>query len=284
MKIKNTITVLLFALILLSSCTAATTAIPTETAVPTPTFTAVAPVGTQPPKPSATAFISSYPPCALPYKSSLPVSAPLSQFDLSNGLTLKEYHSTPNIEEHESGCRYAFRDRAHITEITLSNSYRIVNEPIENLKEKVVVLRNGEEVFETKISQCVYSGLLEAWGYDNHWVIEFVTTDAGCAMVPKSDIIDIVRDGVSLKNENNYKSVFGFQLLAGKPFYFFKKHDNTFGVNYDGNEIELGYDDIPYSDPHPGLDKSIIQYQNIVVFSAEKDGVWSSVVIGVFNK
>ena len=284
MKVKNIYTVLFVALILTSCGTAVPVVPPAEAAVSTSTSTPV-PLGNTQKSPSPTASVRSYPPCAPSYLSFPPISKPWMQFDLSNGLILKEFHGPAEFDEQESGCRYADRDRARLTDITLDNSFRIITKPISDLQEEVVVLRNGEQVFETQIGRYAHSGLLEVWGYDDHWVIEFVTANSEITsdgIPPGSENIDIVRDGASLKQENSYKEVFAFQLLAGKPFYFFKKQDNTFGVNYDGHEIELDYDEIDYLNPRPELDKSIIQYENMVIFNPKKDGSWSYIEIGVF--
>ncbi len=135
-------------------------------------------------------------------------------------------------------------------------------------------MKDNLKLFETEIQTFVYSGLLEAWGYDNHWVIEVMTDDG----------VDIIRDGESLKGKNQYKEVFAFQLLDNKPFYFFRKENNSYGVNFDGAEIQLEYEDIPYDNPSPGMDRSVIQYQYKVLFYAVKNGIWRSVVIGAFGK
>ena len=281
MKRKSVITISLFTFLFVA-CTPATTTVPIETVASTSIFTSTPLVSIQTPELSSPTLGNSYPPCAPPYKSPFPISAPVLQIGLPSDLTLKEYQGEPDIDESESGCRYEFRDRVHTTEININSSFHIINESSQNSKEEVVVLNNGEEVF---ICQCTFTSLQEAWSYDGHWVIEFVTDDYLMKDNSVRQHVDVVRDGISLKKERNYKEVFAFQLLAGKPFYFFKKHDNTFGVNFDGNEIELSYDDIRYDNPLAvfGLDLSIFQYQNMVKFSAEKDGVWRSVVIGVFE-
>jgi len=113
---------------------------------------------------------------------------------------------------------------------------------------------------------------MQAWSYDDHWVIE-IKNDEG---------VDIIRDGESLKRVNEYDKVFAFQLLDNKPFYFYRKND-IWGINYDNREIQLDYDEIPYTNVSDGMDPTILQYQNMVLFQAKRINENNSVVIGVFH-
>lgn len=202
---------------------------------------------------------------------------------LTDNLILEEYQGSPDIQWEKSGCVYDDRDRVNTKEIQLQNSTTISINPMGNGREKIIVFKEMRKVYETEISTYIYSGLIEAWEYDNHWVIEVVANNAD-SMPPINDKIDIIRDGVSLKLENGYKEVFAFQVLAGKPFYFFKKEDDTMGINYNDKEIMVDYDDVRYSNPHPGLDGGIVQYQNMVDFAAAKNGVWHVVVISALHE
>lgn len=230
-----------------------------------------------------TPITSPYPPCNFPVSGHFYPSKLISQINLSDDLILKEYQGYPDFQGQESGCSYAGRDRVNTTEISLQNSFKVNINQIGDEREKIIVFHKTHKVYETEISTYVFSGLLEAWGYDNHWVIEVVMSSPD-SMPPINDKIDIIRDGISLKTENGYKEVFAFQVLAGKPFYFFREEDNTLGINYDDIEIMLDYDDIPYNNPHPGLDISINQYQNMVSFFADKNGARRKVVISALNK
>ncbi len=191
----------------------------------------------------------------------------------------------------ERGCWYAFRDRAHALQIDLDNGFQIIDVPKSGSKETARVMQNGQEIYSTEIRTFGYSGLLEAWGYQNHWVIEVVTQADGNALgngksqeeVIRQLGIDVIRDGQSLSQLGGYEKVFGFQLLANKPFYFYKKHNGTFGISFDGLATDLDYDDILYTNPHPGLDASIIHCQNMVLFGATKGHVQFMVAIGAFN-
>ena len=226
---------------------------------------------------SATKIGGSYPPCTTQYKTQSTPSSSTSNFtslDLSNGLSLIEYQDNyfdfPMVE---SGCFYNSRDRVHATEITLDNLYQVNIKSIDSQNELVTVLKDGKIVYEVNIRTSTYSGLLEAWGYQDHWVIEVVTANG----------IDIIQDGQSLKEKNHYEKVFAFQLLNNKPFYFFKKSGYGFGVNYNNNEIKLEYDDIPYYNAAPGSGGTIHQFQNMVLFYGVKNGAWHYALIGSFK-
>ena len=222
-------------------------------------------------------FATSYPPCApfINSSTSTPDISMMDNFhrDLIDGLTLDEFHNIRDVPE-DRGCRYAYRDRVHSSEIDLDNSFQVFLKRINEDRESVVVIKDNVKLFETEIRTYTYSGLFEAWGYNNHWVVEVMTDDG----------VDIIRDGESLKAINEYKQVFAFQLLNNKPFFFFQKKDDSYGVNYDDAEILLDYDEIPYDNPSPGLDRSVIHYQGMVLYRAGKDNVWRWVVVGMADR
>ena len=285
MKFKNIVTVFVVAFILMSCAPAAKVA-PTEIFVPRLTNTPVPPLPTITPMPipSSTLSINSYPPCYPSFASSTPeyVSTPTLQLELSNGLILREYQNGAGIQRQESGCRY---DTRHVgletIEINLNNLFQVIVNPINDRNEKIVVMHNNDKIFETDAYSYIYSGLLAAWEYDNHWVIE---VQAHTNISRHTEGIDIIRDGVSLKKTNDYKDVFAFQLLDKKPLYFFIRQNDTFGINYNDIETQLNYDFVPYLDFHPGADGQIEQYQNMVLFSTSKEGISLYVAIGAFNK
>ncbi|MFN8398741.1 MAG: hypothetical protein U0X74_01905 [Anaerolineales bacterium] len=226
---------------------------------------------------SVTISSKTYPPCTTQNKaqpSPLQPASNYTSFDISSSLTLIEFQDNYlGIPTVESGCFYNFRDRAHVTEINLDNHYQIITTPIDSENELVTVSKREKIIYKSKIRTSTYSGLLEAWGYQDHWVIEIVTANG----------VDIIQDGLSLKEKSNYQKVFAFQLLNDKPFYFFEKPDYGFGINYYNDEIQLEYDDIPYYNPAPGSGGTIYQFQNMVLFYGVKNGVWQQAIIGSFK-
>jgi hypothetical protein len=56
---------------------------------------------------------------------------------------------------------------------------------------------------------------------------------------------EIFVDGNSLNDQHGYDEAFNFQVLDGKPFFFYNK-DGQLGFSYDGRESKLDYTDIPH--------------------------------------
>ncbi len=279
MELKNISLGFALALILMS-CAPATKAISTEVTLPTLTIA---------PTHLATLSLSSYPPCTSTFftkPASEYVSTPILQHKLSNGLILREYSTNEasiGIREEESGCRYnTWLYSYEETEINLNNLFQVTASPIDNRKEKIVVKHNNEKVFETNVNSSIRSGLLGAWEYDGHWAIEILTDEITFPRIAKS--VDIICDGVSLKETKNYREVFAFQLIDNKPLYFFVNQNNIWGINYDNIETKLDYDTPPDIIIHDGADGSIYQYQNMVLFYELKANVPIFVAIGAFNK
>lgn len=259
---------LIFCLIVLSGCnTALQISTPTVPINSTDNLLGTIAVSATP------TYIPLYPPCITPRRE-LPPFPPLegASFKQLDGLTVEEYRSYVYLVHIEDlGCEYGGRKFDERT-IDLKNSFHIDFQPIDPDSELVKVLQYDVVVFEAKTLTYGSSGLLQAWSYDNHWVIEIKTAEG----------IDIIRDGQSLKNINKYDQVFAFQLLAGKPFYFFKR-GNVWAVSYNNDEFQLDYDDISYTNVSIGMDPSIIQFQNMVIFEAKRGSDNYTVVIGAFR-
>ena len=93
---------------------------------------------------------------------------------------------------------------------------------------------------------------------------------------------EIFRSGESLSQMYGYDETFGFQILADEPFYFFRK-DDQIGLNYAGEEVMLGFDEVAhhyccgfgvYNPQH---------YENMVGFFASREGKRYYVEAGVFE-
>ena len=206
---------------------------------------------------------------------------------LSEQLFIQEYDTYFSIVHPENGgCRYGGHNATYLsnpksgTVIILNEIYTLELEPIlinsdsdgTFVGERITIFKTGVTVYEIETGTTGSSGLLQAWAYDDHWVIEFITAEMD---------VDIIYDGQSQKFAHGYDEVFGFQILADRPFYFFRRND-SWGVNFDNQEYYLNYDDIPYTNISIGMDVSVTQYQNMVLFQAERDNQRYSVVIGVF--
>ncbi|HSD84053.1 MAG TPA: hypothetical protein VLG46_09355 [Anaerolineae bacterium] len=81
------------------------------------------------------------------------------------------------------------------------------------------------------------------WAYGNRWALE--VAHVTLIRIPPNTIDgvefgEVIQEGVALNQQKGYEESFGFQLLQGKPFYFFKRQGRL-GISYDGQEIDLGY-------------------------------------------
>lgn len=122
------------------------------------------------------------------------------------------------------------------------------------------------------------------WVHGEHWYMEM----AHVAYETEGNIFkgitqgEIFRSGESLSELFGYDETFGFQILAGEPFYFFRKGDE-FGLNYAGEEAMLGFDEIAH---HYCCGFSLYNpthYENMVAFFASRDGKRYYVEAGVFE-
>ena len=91
----------------------------------------------------------------------------------------------------------------------------------------------------------------------------------------------VIEDGQSLNERAGYDETFGFQLLQGEPFYFFKK-GGTIGAVYAGQEIQLRYNEVPHYGCCSPAELNPISAENMLAFFAQRDGRWYYVEIGVF--
>ena len=93
---------------------------------------------------------------------------------------------------------------------------------------------------------------------------------------------EIFRSGDSLRQLFGYDETFGFQILAGEPFYFFKK-GGEIGLNYAGEEVMLGFDEVAH---HYCCGFAIYNpwhYEDMVAFFASLEGKRYYVEAGVFE-
>jgi hypothetical protein len=104
----------------------------------------------------------------------------------------------------------------------------------------VTLARGTQEIYriDTGMGSPVNS-LRGLWTYDDHWVLE-------TALIAAESITGrLTRDGALLNTELGYKEAFGFQLIDGRPFYFFSR-DHEIGYSFDRREVSPAYDEIPH--------------------------------------
>jgi len=85
-------------------------------------------------------------------------------------------------------------------------------------------------------------------------------------------------NGESLNEQNGYEESINFQTINGRPFYFFRNNGKV-DAWFDGNEISLGYDDVPHylCCGDSGLNPKA--RQGAVLFFGNKDNQWNFVRI-----
>jgi hypothetical protein len=167
----------------------------------------------------------------------------------------------------------------------------LVVEQVYEVKEKVgaTLSRNGKLVLNISLGDITpVDPIRGLWSYKNHWVLEVAhcrkrkVEEGRFTRVYVDCNGEIIQDGKSITKQLGYEETFGFQLMSGKPFYFVMK-DGQIGISYDGQEVLLGYVEIPhYYCCEPSMlnpDAS----QNMVSFFARRGSNWYYVEIGVFH-
>lgn len=145
----------------------------------------------------------------------------------------------------------------------------------------ITITQNGNEIFEMQAPVSPIPAFRGLWAVENHWIAEVAVTldDSSFRSFTKGDIF---MDGISLNETHGYTESFGFQLLHGKPFYFFEKFGRV-GVSYDGRDISLGYDFVPHHRCCSAGELNPKMYENMVGFFAVRGDKWYYVEIGVFR-
>ena len=105
------------------------------------------------------------------------------------------------------------------------------------------------------------------WAWNGHWVLEV----AG----------EIIVDGQSLNTQQGYAEAFGWQLIAGQPFYFFRRGD-TLQVSYAGQDLPLQYAQVIHYRCCESSAFNAAANSHMAWFYALKDGIWNYVEIGIY--
>jgi hypothetical protein len=152
-----------------------------------------------------------------------------------------------------------------------------------SLQEAVQVMLGDQVIYTTQPSDASPITILRGlWAYDGHWVLEIahvtnsVQPDNGISSFVTGHII---QDGVLLNESLGYQEAFGFQPINGLPFYFFKR-GGQIGVVYNGQETQLGYDDVPHYGCCSAAELNSRQYAGGVTFIASRRGTYYYVAIG----
>ena len=152
----------------------------------------------------------------------------------------------------------------------------------------VEVRLDDEVVLSVPVGDLTYSAVMDAvfgvWVHGEHWYMEMahVEYETEGNVTKGITLGEIYRSGESLSQLFGYDETFGFQILAGEPFFFFNK-EGEIGLNYAGEELLLGLDEVAH---HYCCGFSIYNpahFENMVAFFASRDGKRYYVEAGVFE-
>lgn len=148
---------------------------------------------------------------------------------------------------------------------------------VDGKNDRVTVTKNGTEIYKVDTGRnSTAIGLKSLWVVDGHWVLEIGKT---IKIDPFTIEGQIIEDGVLLNEKYGYEAAFGFQTIHGKPFYFFKR-EGKIDASYDGQEIALGYDEIPHYGCCSSAELNPDQRPDMVAFFGIMGKTWYFVQIG----
>jgi hypothetical protein len=152
----------------------------------------------------------------------------------------------------------------------------------------VEVRLDDEVVLSVPVGDLTHSAYMDlvsgVWVHAEHWYMEMahVEHEIEGNIITNTTRGEIFRSGESLSQLFGYDETFDFQILAGEPFYFFRKGEQI-GLNYAGEEVLLGFDEVArhyccgfgiYNPRH---------YENMTAFFASREGERYYVEAGVFE-
>ena len=130
------------------------------------------------------------------------------------------------------------------------------------------VRRAGQVVYTvTPAGPFVEPPVKSLWSWDGHWVLEVDGT--------------VLVDGQSLNAQLGYDEIFGWRLISGCPFFFFKQNGRI-GVSYGGQVLPYVYDEVAHYLCCEASMFNIGGNGTMVWFHALRDGVWHYVEMGAY--
>jgi len=150
---------------------------------------------------------------------------------------------------------------------------------------KVIVTSNQKQIYSIKVGDSSpIDSLRGLWAYDGHWALEtaYVKNHQHGNEIDSQATGQVSINGKLINEQLGYQEAFGFQILHGKPFYFFKKADKI-GITYAGVEMPLGYDEVLHYGCCSAASLNPQVYENMVAFFARKGSTWYYIEAGVFK-
>jgi hypothetical protein len=153
-------------------------------------------------------------------------------------------------------------------------------------KVTVHVLRNGIVIYSIPAGVgSPVNTIRGLWTYATHWALEIANVNETLA-ADNSIAMDvtgqIIQDGELLNERYGYEEAFGFQLLQGKPFYYFKR-EGRIDYSYNGKEFPLGYTNIHHYGCCSAGAANPKVFPDLVAFFAQRGEKWFYVEMGVYE-
>jgi hypothetical protein len=107
------------------------------------------------------------------------------------------------------------------------------------------------------------------WVWGEHWLLE----------------VDgfLIQDGEVLNERLGYEDIFGWHLLNGKPFYYFRKGPRV-GISYDGRTLPLYFEEVIHYRCCEAAMFNNAGNDDMVWFYGLRQGIWYYVEMGVYGE
>jgi hypothetical protein len=145
----------------------------------------------------------------------------------------------------------------------------VVGKPGQGIDLEYTVWVGGEQVYKGTAPMMVTHPLRGFAVWADHWALELED--------------QVIVDGVDLGAELGYDKVFGFQVLGGKPFYFYED-DRTVHLSYDGETLSASYEQVVHNQCCEMSMFNVAGNQDMVWFHALRDGLWYYVEAGLYGE
>jgi hypothetical protein len=132
-----------------------------------------------------------------------------------------------------------------------------------------VQVRDGDETIYSFASVFLTSSPVKGlWRWQDHWLVE----------------IDgfLIQDGENQNERLGFEEIFGWQLLNGQPFYYFRKGPRV-GISYAGQVLPLYYDEIVHYRCCGPAAFNNAGNETMIWFYGLRDGTWYYVEIGKYD-
>lgn len=134
---------------------------------------------------------------------------------------------------------------------------------------QVQVYQGDEQVFAFAAVNTVAPPVKGFWSWNGSWLLE----------------VDgfLIQDGENLNATLGYDEIFGWQLLNGGPFYYFRKGPRI-GISYSGRVLPVYYEEIPHYRCCEPAAFNNGGNEDMAWFYGLREGMWHYVEIGAYGE